>query len=188
MSSFYVVYNISSSIPGSDCYSNTYEIYKSEDDFLDNLERFIEYAKSCLCDVDEDDDAEMDQWYEDTGFSQERYENYLRLIDEKRQNLSIDNGLYSKYFGEFDVEIDIVLTTTDYRLFIDKLHEDFSRRSKWVEDLDSDEKKEIYKEYPIMKYTALIKKRGKYPNKDTFWKRFADFEESVNEGALSLYV
>jgi hypothetical protein len=124
MDNFFVVYHIGSSFPGSEKYNNTYEIYRSEDAFLDSLESYIEYAKSCLCDVDESDDDEMEQWFEDTCYSKESYEIYMKLIDERRGNPSSNNSLYSQYFCEFDVEIEVLLATTEYSEFIDKIYDD----------------------------------------------------------------
>ena len=188
MSYFYAAYTIGSSFPGSDRASRAYEIYENELDFLDSLEGYIEYAKSCLCDADEDDEAEMEQWFEDCEYSLENYKDYQRLIEEKRRNPSSDNGLYSKSFYEFDVEIDIELATSDYKLFIEMLHDDLIDRSGWREDLDTEDNKELYSEFPMLKHTASVKLSGNYPSEKNFRQVFLKNQDRINEESNTLDV
>lgn len=195
MKNFYVVYNIGCSLPGSECYNDSYEIFNSEKSFLYSLEKYIEYAKSCLCDVDEGDETELNQWFEDNCYSKERYEKYLKLIDEKRQNPSIDNGLYENFFGEFDVEIIIRQASNDYKAFIDRLYDDFSERLSLTNDFDyEDEVDEDEDEdntndlHPIMKYVLSYKKTGEYPSEDEFVAQFRDYKDFINESARTLDV
>ena len=189
MKNFYVVYNIGCSLPCSECYNDFYDILNSEEDFLDSLEWYIEYAKSCLCAVDEDDEGELDQWFEDTGFSKKRYEEYLELIDEKRQNPSVNNGLYDNFFDEFDVKIIIKQASIDYKAFIDRLYDYFSERlsltNDFEDEVDEDNTNNLY---PIMKYIMAYKKSGEYPSEDEFVAQFRDCEDLINESARSLDV
>lgn len=188
MSSVYTVYHIGCEIPGSDVYSNSYEIYDSEEDFLEYLASYIDYAKSCVCDVDEDDEDAMNQWFEDCCYDKEGYEAYTELITEKTQNISINNGLYQQIFSCFDIYIDIFLVTNDYKKFIDTIHEDFMERAGLDDNTDEHEIEYVYDHYPVLRYTIPLRKSGHYPTEKEFLDHFEDYQDSINEGALSFNV
>lgn len=180
MGAFYTVYNIRCTIPGGDAFTDTFEIYESEQSFLSYLYDYIEYAKVCMLDKN-------DQHFVDFPQEKEEYESYTSMIEQKLTNASFENGLYKKCFEALDITIEIHVATNDFKQFLDRIYEGLiNRYDIWA--LEPDERKEIFEESPLLKYCAMVKLSGKIPREKTFIEKFNESEFEINEGACSLNI
>lgn len=179
MSNFYVAFKTGSELPGSEINHIAYGVYNSANGLLSDLGEYYENVLTIVCDVDQDDEEELNQWYEDWCFDKEEYERFQGIVNEC-SHISVDYFINNSYFSFFNEYVDLVLITKDHRELINFMYEDFISRTGFNEEMDAKDKDYFTLKYPFLKYIVLLKNSAELPSEEDFILQMNDKWDLAN--------
>lgn len=183
MSEFFTVYNIGTGFPGVERLTNTFEIYDSEETFLNELKLYLNYSEECMLEIN-------NKYYEDDPAAKEEYEDYVDLIEERLINPETSNALYKTIFELFNIEVRILVATNDYNIFFNQLYEDL--KETYIDydysELEEEEIDEIIEDEPVLElffYLEKVKSSNEIHNKQHLINKFKEYESTINLDTFS---